>query len=86
MKKRRVYVVLTDARVFTFGNHDMASKFMRRAKRCPSMKDQKIELVNTVMFAGRRFDLKRHAEREAETQAMFEDICRRARLGPLVVD
>jgi hypothetical protein len=43
-----VYVVLTDARVFTFTALGRALKFLRRARRCPSMAGKSVEFINTT--------------------------------------
>lgn len=52
--KRSVTVVITPGRIFTFGNLDLAHKFARRARKCPSMQGQMVEVVYTTMFAGRK--------------------------------
>jgi hypothetical protein len=69
---KRVYVVITEPKVIVFGNLDLAEKFVRRAKRLPSLRDTKIELINCEIFKGkRRFDLKRNKERQTELQMVL---------------
>lgn len=51
---RRVYVVITEGRVFTFTDYARAFVFVRRAKRLPSQQGKDVELVLTTTNGSNR--------------------------------